>query len=156
MKIQIYAIASKSTDWFKQSFATYQKRLPAHINLKLTTIPLSYRNKNSPIEEAMKKEGELLLTRINCQDTLIVMDEGGKTLSTKDFSDWMDQWLLNSINPILAIGGPDGFSNAVLQRANKHLSLSKMTLPHALVPVILAEQIYRAWTILDGQPYHRS
>ena len=98
----------------------------------------------------MKKEGELLLTRINCQDTLIVMDENGKTLSTKDFSDWMDQWLLNSIYPILAGGGPDGFSNAVHQRANKHLSLSKMTLPHALVPVILAELIYRAWTILDA------
>ena len=104
----------------------------------------------------MKKEGELLLTQINRHDTLIVMDENGKTLSTKDFSDWMDQWLLNSINPILAVGGPDGFSDAVHQRANKHLSLSKMTLPHALVPVILAEQIYRAWTILNGQPYHRS
>ena len=156
MKIQIYAIASKSIDWFEQSFSMYQKRLPAHINLRLTTIPLAYRNKNSSIEEAVKKEGELLLTHINSQDTLIVMDESGETLSTKDFSYWMDQWFLNSINPILVIGGPDGLSKAVHHRANKRLSLSKMTLPHALVPVILAEQIYRAWTILDGQPYHRS
>jgi 23S rRNA (pseudouridine1915-N3)-methyltransferase len=156
MNIQIYAIASKSTDWFEQSFSIYQKRLPAHINLKLTKIPLAYRSKKSPIETAVKKEGELLLTRINSKDTLIVLDESGKTLSTKDFSDWMDQWLLHSINPILVIGGPDGFSNAVHQRANKHLSLSKMTLPHTLVPIILAEQIYRAWTILNGQPYHRS
>ena len=156
MNIQIYAIASKSTDWFEENFSMYQKRLPTHINLRLTTIPLAYRNKNSPIKAAVKKEGELLLKRISSKDTLIVMDENGKTLSTKDFSDWMDEWMLNSTNPILAIGGPDGFSNAVHQRANKHLSLSKMTLPHALVPVILAEQIYRAWTILDGQPYHRS
>ena len=156
MKIQIYAIASRSTDWFEKNFSMYQKRLPTHINLRLTTIPLAYRNKNSPIKAAVKKEGELLLKRINTKDTLIVMDENGKTLSTKDFSNWMDQWMLNSINPILAIGGPDGFSNAMHQRANNHLSLSKMTLPHALVPVILAEQIYRAWTILDGQPYHRS
>ena len=156
MKIQIYAIASRSTDGFEENFSIYQKRLPAHINLKLTTIPLAYRNKNSPIKAAVKKEGELLLKRISSKDTLIVMDENGKTLSTKDFSDWMDGWMLNSTNPILAIGGPDGLSNAVHQRANKHLSLSKMTLPHALVPVILAEQIYRAWTILDGQPYHRS
>ena len=156
MNIQIYAIASKSTDWFEQSFSIYLKRLTVHINLKLTKIPLAYRNKKSPIETAVKKEGELLLTRINSKDTLIVLDESGKTLSTKDFSDWMNQWLLRSINPILAIGGPDGLSNAVHQRANKHLSLSKMTLPHALVPIILAEQIYRAWTILNGQPYHRS
>ena len=156
MKIQIYAIASKSTDLFEKNFLMYQNRLPTHINLTLTTIPLAYRNKNSPIKAAVKKEGELLLKRISSKDTLIVMDENGKMLSTKDFSDWMDQWMLNSINPILAIGGPDGFSDAVHQRANKHLSLSKMTLPHALVPVILAEQIYRAWTILNGQPYHRS
>jgi 23S rRNA (pseudouridine1915-N3)-methyltransferase len=156
MKIQIYAIASRSTDSFEENFSMYQKRLPAHINLKLTTIPLAYRSKNSPIEEAVEKESELLLKRINTKDTLIVMDENGKTLSTEDFSNWMHQWMLNSINPILAIGGPDGFSNAVHQRANKDLSLSKMTLPHALIPIILAEQIYRAWTILDGQPYHRS
>jgi len=156
MKIQIYAIASKSTDLFEKNFLMYQNRLPTHINLTLTTIPLAYRNKNSPIKTAVKKEGELLLKRISSKDTLIVMDENGKTLSTKDFSDWLDEWMLNSTNPILAIGGPDGLSNAVHQRANKHLSLSKMTLPHALVPVILAEQIYRAWTILDGKPYHRS
>jgi len=149
-------IASRSTDWFEENFSMYQTRLPTHINLRLTKIPLAYRNKNSTIKAAVKKEGELLLKRISSKDTLIVMDENGKTLSTKDFSDWMDQWMLNSINPILAIGGPDGFSNAVHQRANKYLSLSKMTLPHALVPVILAEQIYRAWTILDGKPYHRN
>jgi 23S rRNA (pseudouridine1915-N3)-methyltransferase len=156
MKIQIYAIASKSTDLFEKNFLMYQNRLPTHINLTLTTIPLAYRNKNSPIKAAVKKEGELLLKRISSKDTLIVMDENGKMLSTKDFSDWMDEWMLNSTNPILAIGGPDGLSNAVHQRANKHISLSKMTLPHALVPVILAEQIYRAWTILDGKPYHRN
>ena len=122
MNIKIYAIASKSTDWFEENFSMYQKRLPTHINLRLTTIPLAYRNKNSPIKAAVKKEGELLLKRISSKDTLIVMDENGKTLSTKDFSNWMYQWMLNSINPILAIGGPDGFSNAVHQRANKDLS----------------------------------
>ena len=106
MKIQIYAIASRSTDWFEKNFSMYQKRLPTHINLRLTTIPLAYRNKNSPIKAAVKKEGELLLKRISSKDTLIVMDENGKTLSTKNFSDWMHQWMLNSINPILAIFNP--------------------------------------------------
>ena len=81
MNIQIYAIASKSTDWFEENFSMYQNRLPAHINLKLTTIPLAYRNKNSPIKAAVKKEGELLLKRISSKDTLIVMDENGNSAS---------------------------------------------------------------------------
>ncbi|MBO56046.1 MAG: hypothetical protein CL886_10340 [Dehalococcoidia bacterium] len=104
----------------------------------------------------MDIESNKFLERIDDKETLIVLDQSGRPVSTNEFSNWMQDWLDNSIDPIFGIGGPDGFSESVLNRANKILSLSSMTLPHSLVPVILAEQLYRSWSILNNLPYHRS
>ena len=156
MKIQMHAIASKSIAWLDDGFSVYQKRLPSHLQLHLNKIPLAQRKNNQPIDHVLNQEGKALLKLIKKDETLILLDEDGEMLSTKEFSLLIEQWMLQSTKPVMAIGGPDGFSDLVYQQANRCLSLSRLTLPHALVPVILAEQIYRAWTILEGHPYHRS
>ena len=156
MKIKMHAIASKSIAWLDDGFSAYQKRLPPHLQLNLNKIPLAQRKNNQPIDHVLNQEGKALLKLIKKDETLILLDEDGEMLSTKEFSLLIEQWMLQSTKPVMAIGGPDGFSDLVHQRADRCLSLSRLTLPHALVPVILAEQIYRAWTILEGQPYHRS
>ena len=97
-----------------------------------------------------------MLKHVNSLDAFIVLDETGKQLNSNQFASSMNDWMLNGQNPVFAIGGPDGFSKAIKDKASTILSLSMMTLPHAMVPVMLSEQLYRSWTILDGQPYHRN
>ena len=156
MQIKILSVTSKKNTLFDDLFFQYKKRLPGHINLDHIKIPMVKRSKTKPIKTAVLEEGEALLKHVNINDLLIVLDEKGKQLSSIRFSTWMEDWLLNGQNPVFAIGGPDGFSQAIKDRASTILSLSIMTLPHAMVPVLMAEQIYRSWTILEGQPYHRN
>ena len=108
------------------------------------------------MKDTIQAEGQRLLKMINNHDILIALDEKGDMFSTKELANSMNHWLQDAVNPIFAIGGPDGFSKEVLDRANLQWSLSKLTLPHAMVPVIMIEQIYRSWSMLNNQPYHRS
>ncbi len=155
MNIKIISIASKKTD-YESIVSSYLKRFPSKITLQHTKIPIMKRTKTKSIEQIIAAEGESFLKQINDKDTLIILDQTGSLISSKELSIWMKSWLDNSIDPIFGIGGPDGFSESVLNRADKILSLSPMTFPHSLVPVIVVEQLYRAWSILNHLPYHRS
>ena len=155
MNIKIISIASKKTE-YESIISDYLGRLPKQITSEHIKIPIVRRTKKQTINQIIEAEGKKFLEKIADSETLIVLDQRGRSISTNEFSNWMQDWIDNAIDPIFGIGGPDGFSESVLNRANKILSLSSMTLPHSLVPVILAEQLYRSWSILNHLPYHRS
>ena len=155
MNIKIISIASKKTE-YESIISDYLRRLPPQITSEHIKIPIVRRTKKQSINQIIEAEGNSCLEKIAERETLIGLDQRGRSVSTNEFSNWMQDWLDNAINPIFGIGGPDGFSESVLNRADKILSLSSMTLPHSLVPVILAEQLYRSWSILNHLPYHRS
>ena len=155
MNIKIISIASKKTE-YESIISDYLRRLPPQITSEHIKIPIVRRTKKQSINQIIEAEGTNFLEKIADRETLIVLDQRGRSISTNEFSNWMQDWIDNAIDPIFGIGGPDGFSESVLNRADKILSLSSMTLPHSLVPVILAEQLYRSWSILNHLPYHRS
>ena len=155
MNIKIISIASKKTE-YESIISDYLRRLPPQITSEHIKIPIVRRTKKQSINQIIEAEGNNFLEKIAERETLIVLDQRGRSISTNELSDWMQDWLDNAIDPIFGIGGPDGFSESVLNRADRILSLSSMTLPHSLVPVILAEQLYRSWSILNHLPYHRS
>ena len=154
MKIIIVSIASKNTH-YDILISDYKKRLPPHIQIEHLKLPIIKRSKTKSMKDIIQAEGQRLLKMIKNDDIFIALDEEGEMFSTKELAHSMNHWFQDAINPIFAIGGPDGFSEEVLDRANMQWSLSKLTLPHAMVPVIVVEQIYRSWSILNNQPYHR-
>lgn len=144
--------------WVQQGYAEYAKRLPREIALEMVEIPLGNRGqKNSPalVEKARQKEGEAMLAALAPRDHVVALDVQGKPWGTGQLSQQLDRWRLQGDNVALLIGGPDGLAPDCLARAQQRWSLSPLTLPHPLVRVVLAEQLYRAWTLLAGHPYHK-
>lgn len=153
MEIKLIAIGTKMPAWVNTGFAEYAKRLPADYRLQLLEIPSQKRTKTSVTTQVLQQEGEKLLAA--AQAPIIALDRQGITLSTAQLAKYLQQWHDGSQNPSFLAGGPEGLAPACLQRAAQIWSLSALTFPHPLVRVILAEQIYRAWSILAHHPYHR-
>ena len=142
-------------DWVNQGYAEYAKRLPRECALVLKEIPLVARSKNADTAQIKQKEGERLLAAIPKQALVIALDERGENWSTTQLAQHLKDWLQQGRDVALLVGGPDGLSADCLQQASARWSLSPLTLPHPLVRILLAEQLYRAWTLLQGHPYHR-
>lgn len=149
------AVGTRMPDWVEQGVAEYRKRLTRDVLLDVVEIPLAKRGKNADVERARRDEGQALLAAIPASDGVIALDVKGQPWSTEDLSRRMGQWLGEGRNISLLVGGPDGLAPECLQRAEQRWSLSPLTLPHPLVRILLAEQLYRAWTLLHGHPYHR-
>jgi len=141
--------------WICQGFQEYSKRLPAHLKLELVEIPLPHRSKNADLQRLKDEEAEKLLAAIPSHSHLIALDERGQAWNTQQLAAHLQRWMNESIDIALLIGGPDGLSEQCLKRAHQKWSLSLLTLPHPLVRVIIAEQLYRAWSLLNHHPYHR-
>jgi len=157
MRITVLAVGGKMPAWVDQGVAEYGKRLPRELRLEWRDIPLAQRGKNNADTEALKaREGELILKAIPDGDRVIALDVRGKPWSTEQLAGHLADWQMDGVNISLLIGGPDGLSAACLERADLRWSLSALTLPHPLVRVLLAEQVYRAWTITVNHPYHRA
>ncbi len=156
MEINLLAIGTRMQSWVYEGFETYKNRLPRHIDLQLTEIPAGTRTAQGNVANAIEKEGEQQLRRLKPGGLVIALDETGKQWRSTELAEQLQTWLDDYSQVALMIGGPDGLSDACRQRAGQSWSLSHLTLPHGLVRVVLAEQIYRAWTILQGHPYHRS
>ena len=154
MLIKLIAIGNKMPSWVNAGFAEYAKRLPTDYQLQLIEIPSQKRTKSSVVDQVLQLEGEKLLAAATTP--LIALDRQGKTFSTEQLAKQLQTWHDNSENPSLLIGGPEGLAPSCLKRASTVWSLSALTFPHPLVRIILAEQIYRAWSILSHHPYHRS
>ena len=120
----------------------------------ITTIPELKNTKNLSESQQKEREGELILKQIQSTDTVVLLDEHGKEFRSIEFADWIQKKQNTARRLIFVIGGPYGFSNDVYERANEKISLSKMTFSHQMVRLIFTEQIYRACTIIKGEPYH--
>jgi 23S rRNA (pseudouridine1915-N3)-methyltransferase len=155
MKLTIIAVGTRMPDWVQTGYGEYAKRLPRECALELREIPLATRGKNTDIARAIEKESEAMLASIPAQERVIALDVLGKLQTTDSLADALRNWQMQGGNTSLLIGGPDGLSADCLSRANQRWSLSGLTLPHPLVRIVLAEQLYRAWSLLNNHPYHR-
>lgn len=141
--------------WVQAGYQEYAKRLPRECELVLKEIAPGKRVKNSDVERIIKEEGERMLAQFNRDMHIVTLDLPGKAWTTIDLSIALQRWLESGQNVALLIGGPEGLADSVKQCAHESWSLSRLTLPHPLVRVIIAEQLYRAWSILQHHPYHR-
>ncbi len=155
MRIRILAIGNKMPDWVTTGYQEYAKRLPPDYTLELIEIPAEKRTKQSNTQQIIEKEGKKLLAAIKPGNHVVALDVKGQAWSTEQLAKNLRTWHDNSNNVDMLIGGPDGLASECLKKANIKWSLSPLTLPHPLVRVLLAEQLYRAWSILQGHPYHR-
>jgi len=141
--------------WVYDGVAAYSQRLPRHIRLEVIEIPPGQRASRGPVAPAMEKEAEQLMKRAETADLTIALDEAGTLKSSAELATEMQTWLNDTPHVAVLIGGADGLTQRCKSKADRLWSLSKLTLPHGLVRVVLVEQLYRAWTILQGHPYHR-
>lgn len=155
MQIHLIAVGQRLDDWVNQGFAEYARRLPSECRINLVEIVPNKRTKNSDISRIIEEEGERILAAVPARSHIIALDANGKQWATRQLAEQLDYWLGDGRDVSLLVGGPDGLSDKCKAVAETHWSLSKLTLPHPLVRVLVAEQIYRAWSILKGHPYHR-
>ena len=141
--------------WVSDGFEEYSKRMPRELKLNLIEIPPAKRGKTGSPSQWMQEEGQRILSQVN-NHHVVALDVKGKVWSTEQLAEQMQGWLATGRDVDLVVGGPDGLSEASLQRADQKWSLSALTLPHPLVRIVLAEQLYRAWTVLQNHPYHRA
>lgn len=141
--------------WVEQGVAEYQKRLPREIQLNLRELPLAQRGQGSA-QQAMDKEAQALRKAMGARDRIIALDVKGKPWSTEELAQQLQSWQMSGSDYSLIIGGPDGIAPDLLASAEQRWSLSALTLPHPMVRVLVVEQLYRAWSINAGHPYHRS
>jgi 23S rRNA (pseudouridine1915-N3)-methyltransferase len=155
MRVQVIAVGTRLAPWQQQGFREYARRLPRECAMQLMEIPAAARGKSKPTKQAIEKESDRILAALTNKDYVIALDQPGARYSSEEFSGLLATWLTQGRNLAMLIGGADGLSDACRSRADLRWSLSDMTLPHGLVRVIVAEQVYRAWSILHGHPYHR-
>lgn len=154
MKIVLIAVGKRVPDWVEAGFEQYRKRLPRGLNLTLTPIAPGDRS-SGDTKRAIADEDRRISRAIPDGAQPIALDEGGRTLSTRSLATYLEAWQTDGADRALLIGGPDGLGPESRSRAEACWSLSACTLPHALVRVVIAEQLYRAHTLLVGHPYHR-
>lgn len=159
MRIRLLSIGRRMPGWVDAGFTEYAKRLPPECALELVEIEPAQRGKAKPSAgdraRIRRDEGERLLKALPPEALAVALDVAGKPWSTEQLADELTAWMASGRDPALLVGGADGLSEACLARAERRWSLSRLTFPHQLVRVILAEQVYRAWSITRGHPYHR-
>jgi 23S rRNA (pseudouridine1915-N3)-methyltransferase len=154
MIFTVYCVSHRPSSWVKLAIEEYKKRLPRNFTFEFVYISPSSRSSNSEIR--VREEGERLIKTIPKQTYLVSLEVTGKPLSTEALVKKMTYFQEESPKVAIAIGGADGLSSDVVDRSKESWSLSALTLPHQVVKVVLAEQIYRGWTILQRHPYHRA
>lgn len=156
MRLRLIAVGGRMPDWVQTAFDDYVRRLPRELRMELVEIPLAVRGKNADIARARQLEGERVLKALPENMRTVALDERGAGWSSLDLADQLKRWQQDGRDVALLVGGPDGHAPEVIKRAEQKWSLSPLTLPHALVRVLIAEQIYRATTLIAGHPYHRA
>jgi 23S rRNA (pseudouridine1915-N3)-methyltransferase len=156
MRIVLIAVGEKPPAWVRDGFVDYARRLPKPWTPELVELALGHRGKGADPARAIADEGARVLAALPKSAHIVALDERGSGWTSVELSRRMDGWAQAGDPVALLIGGPDGHAPEVLQRARERWSLSSLTLPHALVRVVVAEQLYRGWTLLQGHPYHRA
>jgi 23S rRNA (pseudouridine1915-N3)-methyltransferase len=155
MRIHLVAVGNRMPVWITDAYSEYAKRLPRECELVLREIAPGKRGKTADIARVTENEGDRMLAALPRDAHVVALDVAGKEWSTPELAETLARWLESGRDVALLVGGPDGLSPACLKRADQRWSLSKLTFPHPVVRIILAEQIYRAWSILQHHPYHR-
>ena len=155
MEIHLLTIGTRMPKWVDDGFQGYAKRLGRDCQLNLREIQSPRKSKSEDAERVKRLEGQQLISAIPAQAYVIALDERGKNHSTKVLSEKLGGWFENHRRVAMLVGGADGLSQECLTRSDERWSLAAMTFPHALVRVIVAEQIYRAYSLLNNHPYHR-
>lgn len=156
MKLNLLAVGTKMPAWVTDGYQEYAKRMPRECSLQLHEIIPAKRGKSGNPSQWMREEGERILAVIPDSHLVVALDVQGKSWSTELLAEQLKNWMADGRDVSLIVGGPDGLTDECLQRANQRWSLSALTLPHPLVRIVMAEQLYRAWTILQNHPYHRA
>lgn len=155
MRIQMIAVGSKMPSWVEQGYQEYARRFPVDMPLHLTEIPAGKRGKNADIKRILQKEGELTLAAIPKGNRLVTLEVNGKPWDTPTLAQNMQKWQMDGRDVSLLIGGPEGLSPECIKASEQKWSLSALTLPHPLVRIVVAESLYRAWSVNNHHPYHR-
>jgi 23S rRNA (pseudouridine1915-N3)-methyltransferase len=156
MKCRLIAAGTRLPDWVNAGFREYQKRLRTPLILELQEIPVATRRAGEDPSRAVAREGANMLAALERDDYVVALEVCAQSMSTEQLSSWLTERLQAARPLALLIGGPDGLSPQCRARADQSWSLSPLTLPHALVRIVVAEQIYRAMSLRAGHPYHRA
>ena len=154
MKTLLILVGKTADKRFQDAIGDYVERIGHYMPFELVTIPELKNTKSLSEEQQKSAEGELIAKQLQATDTVVLLDERGKELRSVDFARWLEQKRNTARRLVFVIGGPYGFSQAVYRRANEQLSLSRMTFSHQMVRLVFTEQVYRACTIIKGEPYH--
>lgn len=155
MQIQLINVAQKLPAWVDMACDDYRKRLPREMALKIVTVPLAIRKAKQSTHKLQQRESALIMEKLTPGSLNLALDVRGEQWSSSDWSQNLQRWMFEFPRVNLIIGGPDGLSPQCLECCHHRVSMGRMTMPHTLVKVVLLEQLYRAWTILQGHPYHR-
>lgn len=155
MKLNIIAIGQKMPKWINEGFTQYQKRMPKEMSIVLHELAVATRNKNYNVGKLQAEEWKKQSQKLPQQGIIIALDEKGQQWNTQQWADNMQKWQLETQQVSFLLGGPDGLADEAKIKAKQLISLGKMTLPHGLARVVLVEQLYRAFSLMKGHPYHR-
>ena len=155
MRIHLIAVGSRLDTWVYQGYEEFAKRMPADCTLQLVEIPALKRGKNADIARITRDEGLKMLAAIPKGAKVVALDVQGRQHNTEELAAALAHWMQSGQDVALLVGGPEGLWSKCLAQAHEKWSLSRLTLPHPLVRIVVAEQLYRAWSILKNHPYHR-
>ncbi len=155
MKLLLVAVGQRLPGWADEAYADYAKRFPPELRLELKAVKTESRQSGKPVDALMAAEAQRIEAAIPRSARRIVLDERGTRVTTVQLAERLKAWQLDGRDAALLVGGPDGLDPALRASADESLRLSDLTLPHAFVRVMLAEALYRAWTLSIGHPYHR-
>jgi 23S rRNA (pseudouridine1915-N3)-methyltransferase len=156
LRLALIAASNRQPAWIDAGFAEYADRLRGPCTLEIKVLPLARRTASSSAERALADEGARMARAIPGGAHVVALAEAGKALSTKDLAAKLERWAERGAPVALLLGGPDGIGTEALARATERWSLSPLTLPHGLARVVVAEALYRAWSLLQNHPYHRA
>lgn len=155
MRIHLITVANKAPAWVVEGFNEYAKRMPPEARLELIEVKPEPREGGKTPEQMMAAEGKRIVVALPKGATLMALDERGRDIDTKALAKLLEGWLGGGADVAIVVGGPDGLAPEIKSKAVSLLRLSSLTLPHALVRVLLAEALYRAWSVVKAHPYHR-
>ena len=155
MNINFLLIESSRPQWSEMAFESYKSKFNKSITISWNGIKPATRNKNYSVSEVVQKESTLLKKKIKEHDFVVALDTEGINLDTEKLKSNFENWIASSKDVTFVIGGPDGLSYELIEESNFCWSLSQLTFPHAVVPILVLEQIYRAWSMTQNHPYHR-
>lgn len=156
MRIVVVAASNRQPRWVDEGWSEYARRMRGRCPIELKIIGLARRVPSMPVDRAVEQEGERMLAAVPAGAHVVELSEGGALWDTAALAAKLERWRAAGVPVCFLVGGPDGLSPRCSARADERWALSRLTLPHGLVRIVVAEALYRAWTVLEGHPYHRA